>query len=123
MNKMPEFEIPQQVREMAERNLEQTRAAYQQFLDMAQQAQTMAAQSQGAMMQSALEIQGKAMKFAEANTEQGFKLASELARAKDMNEYVEIQTKHAQAQMQTFNDQAQELGRLMSDAASKATKS
>ncbi|MEO1695390.1 MAG: phasin family protein [Pseudomonadota bacterium] len=122
MNKPPEFEIPEHVRDMAEQNVTQTRAAYEQFLDMARQAQDMAAQSQGALMQSMLDVQGKALSFAEKNTDAHFKLATELARAKNLQQYVEIQTRHAQAQMQTFNDQAQELGRMMSAAAQKASK-
>ena len=37
MADMPQFEIPATVRELAERNVEQARSAYNQFLDMARQ--------------------------------------------------------------------------------------
>jgi hypothetical protein len=49
--------------------------------------------------------------------EASFLLASELAKAKDFKEMLEIQSRHAQLQMVTYSTQAQELGRLMSDAA------
>jgi phasin len=114
------MEIPGAVREMAEKNLDQMRSAYEQFMDMTRKSQEMVAQSQGAMTQSALEIQARAMRFAQENMESGFKLAGELARARDVKEYLDIQTRHAQRQMQTYAEQAQELGRMMAEAAQKA---
>ncbi len=114
------FEIPDTVREMAERSVDQARQAYTQFLDAAKQAQDMVTRSSGAMTQSALDIQMKAMRYAQQNIEAGFGLAAELARARDMREYFEIQTRHAQRQMQIYSEQAQELGRMMADAAQRA---
>lgn len=115
-----QLEIPEAVREMAERNVDQARTAYAQFMDMARQAQHMVSQSQGAMAAGALEIQSKALKFAEQNIDDSFKFASDLARAKDLKEYLEIQTRYAQKQMQTYAQQAQDLGRMMTDAAQSA---
>jgi phasin len=116
----PPLEIPEAVREMAERNVEQARSAYAQFMEMARQAQHMVSQSQGAMTAGALEIQSKALKFAEQNIADSFSFAGDLARAKDLKEYLEIQTRYAQKQMQTYAQQAQDLGRMMTDAAQKA---
>ncbi len=115
-----QLEIPEAVREMAERNVDQARTAYAQFMDMARQAQHMVSQSQGAMAAGALEIQSKALKFAEQNIDDSFKFASDLARAKDLKEYLEIQTRYAQKQMQTYAQQAQDLGRMMTEAAQNA---
>ncbi len=114
-----QFEIPAAMRDMAERNVEQTRSAYTQLMDMLRQAQDVVGKSAGAVTQSTLDIQARTMRFTEQNIEANFSLASELARARDLKEYFEIQTKHAQRQMQTYTNQAQELGRLMSDAARK----
>ncbi|MEZ5843907.1 MAG: phasin family protein [Hyphomicrobiaceae bacterium] len=116
----PTFEIPQAVRDMAEKNIEQTRAAYAQFQQMAQKAQGMMVQSSGAMMDAAREVQQRSMRFAEENIEHSFRFASDLARARDVKEYLEIQTRYAQRQMQTYTEQARELGELMSEAARKA---
>lgn len=120
MFEKPSMEIPDAVREMAEKNVAQTRAAYGQFMDMARKAQDMMTKSQGAMASSAFEVQARAMSFTEQNIEANFKLASELARARDLKDYFDIQTRHAQAQMQTYTQQAQELGRLMTEVAQKA---
>lgn len=114
------FEIPEAVREIAERNVEQARSAYDQFMEMTRRAQEMVAKSQGAMAQSALDIQRKAMKFAEDNTNASFKLAMDLARSRDLKEYLEVHTRFAQKQMQVYAEQAQELGKLMQEAAERA---
>jgi phasin len=114
------MDIPDGVRQMAERNVEQARTAYSQFMDMMRQAQDMATRSSGAMTEAASDIQTKAMRFAEQNMEAGFQMAADLARARDMKDYFEIQSRHAQKQMQAYAQQAQELGRLLSEAAQKA---
>lgn len=116
----PQFDIPDAVRELAERNVEQARTAYQQFLDMARQAQDMVTKSQGAMTAGALDIQTRALRFAEKNIDESFNFASELARARDLKQYMEIQSRYAQRQMQTYAEQAQELGRMMAETAQKA---
>lgn len=116
----PQFEIPEPMRELAERNVEQARGAYAQFMEMARQAQEMMSRSQGVMASSAIEFQTKAMKFAEKNIEQGFSFAEDMARARDVKQVVEIQQRHAQKQMQAYAEQTQELGRLVTEAAQKA---
>jgi len=120
MYEKPQMEIPEPVRQMAERNIEQARTAYNQFMDMARQVQNLVSKSSGAMAESVAGIQARALKFAEQNTEAGFQFASEVARARDLKEYLEIQSRHTQKQMQTYAQQAQELGRLMSELAQKS---
>jgi phasin len=112
-----QMEIPEAVRELAERNVEQAHAAYQQFMDMAHKAQEMVQKSQGVMAASALEIQSKAMSFAEQNIDTSFKFATDLARARDIKEYLEVQSRYAQKQIKTYSEQTQELARMMTDAA------
>ena len=48
--------------------------------------------------------------------EAGFVLASELAKAKDLQDVLRLQSNFAQMQMQSYARQAQELGRLMTEA-------
>lgn len=119
MADLPSFEIPQAVRDIAEKNVEQARSAYQKFADMAKQAQDTVAKSQGVLTMGTQELQTKAMAFAQANIDENFAFAAALARARSLTEYAEIQTKFAQKQMQTYTTQAQELGRLMAEAAQK----
>lgn len=123
MFEKPPIEIPDAVRELAERNVDQARAAYSQFLDMAHKARDMVSQSQGTLTANALEIQAKAMAFTEQNIDASFQFARELSRARDLQEYAEVQTRYAQKQMQAYMTQAQELGRLMAEAAKPGGKS
>lgn len=111
-----QFEIPEAMRELAERNVDQARAAYSQFSEMAEKAQSMAASSTDAVAASARDIQSKALSYAQENMESGFALAADLAKARDLKEYFEIQSQYAQNQMKTYTEQAQELGRLMGQA-------
>lgn len=122
MTDKPAMEIPAAMREMAERNVDHARSAYTQFMDMARQAQDMVAKSSDAMATSAKEVQGRALRYAQENMDASFAFASDLARARDLREFLEIQQRYAQKQAMTYTQQAQELGRLMADAAQMAQR-
>jgi phasin len=117
------FEIPQQLRELTEKNVEQARAAYGQFMDAMTEAMGMWSKAMPANeMTSGFEAaQKKALKFAKQNAEAGFQLANELANAKDIQDVLALQSRYAQSQMQNYALQAQELGRLMAEAAQSKT--
>ena len=117
MAEKPSFEIPPELRDFAEKNVEQARAAYGQFMDFLAQAMGAWAGSPGsAEMPGFRAVQEKAVAFAKENAERSFALASELARAKDVQEVLTLQSRYAQTQMQTFGIQAQQLSWLMADA-------
>jgi phasin len=117
---MPEkqaFEIPQQLRELVEKNVEQARTAYGQFLDAMAEAVREWSTAPSTLMASGFKaVQERAIQFAKENAEAGFALASELAQAKDLQEVLRLQSNFAQIQMQSYARQAQELGRLMAEA-------
>lgn len=117
MNQNP-FEIPQQMRDMAEKNVDQARAAYGQFMDAMTQAMSFWTKSiPGNDMSSGFRaVQDRATKFAKQNAEAAFGLASDLASAKDIQEILSHQSRFAQSQMQAYAMQAQELGRLVTEA-------
>jgi hypothetical protein len=111
------FELPKQLRELAEKNVEQARAAYAQFMDAITQAMSMWSTAPSNVVTSGFrDVQELAIRFANENAEAGFALAGELANAKDVQGVLTLQTRYAQTQLQTYARQAQELGRLMADA-------
>jgi hypothetical protein len=117
MGENPSFEIPPELRDMAEKNVEQARAAYGQFMDFVTQAMgAWAASPAGTEMTGFKAAQERAIAFAKENAERSFALASDLARAKDVQEVLTLQSRYAQTQMQTFGIQAQQLAWLMADA-------
>jgi hypothetical protein len=99
--------------------VEQARAAYGQFMDAMAQAMGMwsTAIPSNAVTTGFKIVQERAVRFAKQNAEACFALASELANAKDISDVLAIQSRYAQTQMQTYALQAQELGRLLTEAA------
>lgn len=116
MFQTPPLEIPQAVRELAEKNVMQVRQAYDQFAGLMYQAQEAMVKSQDAIAKSALEIQSKALQYAQSNVETNFRFASELARAKSFKDYLAIQTDYAKFQLETYASQAQQLTKMMAEA-------
>jgi hypothetical protein len=111
------FELPKQLRELAEKNVEQARAAYAQFMDAITQAMSVWSTAPSSAMTSGFkDVQELAIRFAKENAEAGFALAGELANAKDVQGVLALQSRYAQAQVQSYARQAQELGRLMAAA-------
>ena len=111
----PPFEFPQQMRDLANKNVEQATAAYSQFTNaMTSAMETWFSAVPASDATSGFKsLQEKAVSFANQNAEAGLELAKELANAKDIQEIMTIQTRFAQSQMQTYTMQAQELGQLM----------
>ncbi len=91
MNQNP-FEIPQQMRDLAEKNVDQARMAYGQFTDAMTQAMSFWSKSLPAneMSSGFRAVQDRATKFAKQNAESAFALASDLASAKDIQEVLRI---------------------------------
>ena len=118
------FEIPDQIRDLAERSVEQARTAYGQFMDAMLKTQSASSTSvpATAMSTSFSDIQERAINFARQNFEASFSLATDLARAKDIAAVLDVQKRFAQSQMQAYAMQAQELGGLMMTAAQRATQ-
>jgi hypothetical protein len=117
------FEIPQQMRDLAEQNVEQARQAYGQMMESMVKAMSMwsAAVPANEMTSGFKLVQERATRFAKQNADAGFALAAELASAKDIQEVLAIQSRYAQTQMQSYALQAQELGRLITDSTQKMT--
>jgi phasin len=114
------FEIPPAFRQMVEQSIDQSRHAYNQLLDATRNAQSMVARSGDVMSSGARAINERIMQYTAQNLEANFAHARELARVHDFKEMLEVQQNFAQRQMATYATQAQELTRLMAEAAQRA---
>jgi hypothetical protein len=97
------------LRQLAEENVERARHLYVQFMDGVGQA--MAARSSASSEATAPdfhEVQERAVKLANENADAAFKLAKDLAHARDLHELIDLQTRYVQAQMKWYADQTQE---------------
>src|ERR1700694_704270 len=94
------FEIPQQLRQIWESNLEQTRAAYRQFIEAIAQAMGLwvTVMPTDDMKSGFKALQERTIQFAKQNADSYFELASELAKTKDVQEALAIQNRYAQTQ-------------------------
>ena len=94
------FEIPQELRQLAEENVERARQLYVQFMDGV--GQTMAAWSSASsdvVAPGYCEVQEHAVKLANENADAAFKLAKDVAQAKDLHELIDLQTRYVQSQI------------------------
>ncbi|MBN8955616.1 MAG: phasin family protein [Rhizobiales bacterium] len=62
----------------------------------------------------------KVMSFAERNVAASFDFAERLARAKDVQEMMKLQTEFAQTQMKALGEQARDLGQTVTKTATKS---
>jgi phasin len=120
MNPTIDFEIPATVRDLASKSVDRAHETYNRFMEAARQAHEMLSKSSDVVTSGAREINEKAVKYAEANLQASFDLAHRLVHAKDMKEALDIQSQFARQQLETFAQQAQELSRLVAQAAQKA---
>ena len=118
-------EMPKEMREMTEKNIEHAQAAFHQFTDAITQATSIWSKAIPAnqMTSGFAAAQDRAVRFAKQNAEAGFALANDIAKAKDIQEVLALQSRFTQTQMQSYALQTQELGRIMTDAAQGAAKS
>jgi hypothetical protein len=114
------FEIPQQVRELAERNVQAAQSAYVQLMDAMSQAIGMWSASipSNDLTAGFKAVQDRATQMAKENADAAFALANDIANARDVQQILTLQGRFAQSQMQRYTTQAQELGRIVMESAS-----
>lgn len=116
------FEVPQNMKDMAEAGFDQARKAFENFMSAAQKTASQF-EDQGAVAQaSAKELSGKAVGFAEANIKASLDYAERLLQAKDMTEVLKLHSEHVQSQMRALAEQATEMGQAVTRAAIDAAK-
>jgi len=104
------YEIPQEMREFAEKSVEQARKAFDGFVGAAQRTVSAMETSAGTVQANAQEVGRKAISFAETNVAASFEHAQRLVQARDMAEVMEIQQQFLKDQLKTMEEQARELG-------------
>ena len=116
------FEIPKEMRSMAEASFDQARKAFEGFLASAQQT-TARIEGQGASVRAgAKDISTKAVSYAEKNVAASLDYAEHLLKAKDLAEVMRLHSEYVQNQMRSLAEQASEMGQIVSRAAMDAAK-
>jgi phasin len=116
------FEIPQQVRSMADASFDQARKAFEKFVAGAQ-ATAGTIEERGATVRAgARDISAKAMSYAEKNVQASLDYAQALLHAKDLAEVMRLHSEYVRAQMRALAEQASEMGQAVSRTAIDATR-
>jgi phasin len=116
------FEIPKDMRSMAEASVEQARKTFERFLEGAQTAAGTLEERGATVRAGAKDIGAKAIAYAEKNVQASLDYAQSLLHAKDLTEVMRLHTEFVQAQMRTLAEQANEMGQIVSRAAMDAAK-
>ena len=116
------FELPPEMRNMAESSFKQARDAFDKLLANAEAAAGSMEEHGASMRAGVKDISGKAIAFAETNVEASLNYAQSLVHAKDLSEVMRLHSEYVQAQMRALAEQASEIGQIVSRAAMDATK-
>ncbi|MCG2642577.1 MULTISPECIES: phasin family protein [Bradyrhizobium] len=116
------FEIPPEMRNMAESSFKQARDAFEKLLANAEAAAGTMEERGASMRAGAKDIGARALAFAETNVQASLSYAQSLAHARDLTEVMRLHGDYVQSQMKTLAEQAGEIGQLVSRTAMDATK-
>ncbi len=116
------FEIPQHLRDLAEENIKQAHAAYEQLTDFLTKAMDawVGAMPASPMAAGFKDVQDRAAAIAKKNADSAFALVEKIARAQNFQEILTLQTQFAQEQMKAFATQTQELQKLIGETVQKS---
>ncbi|KRR10224.1 phasin family protein [Bradyrhizobium valentinum] len=116
------FEIPKEMRSMAEASLEQARKAFEKFVTAAQTTADTIEERNATVRAGAKDISGKAIAYAEKNVQASLDHAQSLLKTKDVTEVVRLHGEYVQGLMRSLTEQAGEMGQIVGKAAIDATK-
>jgi phasin len=111
------FEIPKEMRQMAEASVEQARKAFEKFMANAQATAGSIEERRATARAGAKEVGVKAVSFAEKNVQASLDYAQSLLKAKDLPEVMKLHSDFVQGQMRALAEQASEMGQIVSRAA------
>ena len=116
------FEIPAEMRALAEKSVEQAKLAFDCFISAAQQAVNSAESQAASARTGAKEVGNLAMRFAERNIASSFEYAQQLLRAKDAQDVAALHTEYVKSQIAVLSDQAKELSQQAAKMAGPGAK-
>ena len=115
-------EVPQAMRDLAERNIAQMRETYERSKDALEGVVQSWERSFDATNQGAVALNRKIIDIAQRNINSGFDLAKGLAGAKNLAEAMELQADYWRKHLDTLAAQAEEVRTLSAQVAADATK-
>ena len=123
MSKAPlNFEIPSEMRVVAEKSVEQAKKAFDGFFDAAGKAVSAADTQTASLHTNTSEIARKTFGYAEHNVAAAFDYAAKLVNAKDVQDVMRIQSEFVKNQISTLQSQMTEIGSAVQSSARKTAE-
>ena len=116
------FEIPTNMRSMAEASVEQARKAFEKFISGAQAATDSMSARTATVGAGAKDVSAMAFSYAEKNVQASLDYAQALLHAKDLSDVMRLHREYVQAQMRALTEQAGEMGHVVSRTAMDAAR-
>jgi len=116
------FEIPDQMREAADRSVAEARKAFEQFVDATSKAMANAEGAARTLSEGAADMSRQSLAFVEENISRSFDLAQRLVQARTPQEIAALQQEDLQRQISAISDQGKALGEMATRAATSASK-
>ncbi len=116
------YEIPAEMRDLAEKSVEQAKTAFDGFIGAANKAVAAADTQATTAQHQSRDLAKRAMGYAEQNVAAAFDLAQRLLHAKDIQEVVHIQTEFVKTQVSSLQTQMTEFGSTMQASAKKVAE-
>ena len=110
------YQVPPEMRDFAEKSVEQARKAVDGFLGAARKTADTLESSATTVQSSGKEVARKTFAYAEQNIAAAFDLAQRLVRAKDLQEAMQIQAEFARSQFAAMQSQMKEFGSMAQSA-------
>jgi phasin len=107
------FEVPNELRDFAERSVDQARKAFEGFLTVAQRASGVAGDAAATPQGGVKAVSAHVLSYTERNVNAAFDLAQKLVRAKDPQEALALQSEYLKTQLAVLQEQAKELSAVV----------
>lgn len=116
---LPAAEVPQMVREMAEKSLTYARESYEKLKSAAEEATDVLEDTYESSRRGLIELQMKALDTAKSNTDSTFSFFKDFLAAKSLSEAIELQTAFTRKQFETIVSQSKEFQELATKLATE----
>jgi hypothetical protein len=114
--------VPTEVRDFADRSVEQAKRAFGGFIGAVTEAMQGEAAQPAAAPASSLKLSRLAVAFAQRNVQGAFDLARDMVNAKDLSQVLELQRQFLETQMRALKKQMQTLGQAPAAEGAKAAE-
>ena len=116
MSNTPNYEVPTEMRDFAEKSVEQARKAFDSFIGAARRTADTVQGSTDLARTNASNLSARGFEFAEQNVNAAFDLAQKLVRSRDVQEAMQHQAEYVRSQFAAIQAQAKEFGGLAQSA-------